>query len=526
MTIQVKQWIYAFLACCVCFLSCSEEENVEAGGENAFNIAQNAVIFIQTAGEKKVQVTAPEDWTVSVPEEATGWCSAQRVEDELLISVEKNESVDARTVELDMQCKGMHKTVVVKQAGTAPFIEVTDEVLEKKGFVQALYNQESLQISVVANVPYEIFYGEKVSWIKNVAVSEANGNGESKVTLTLTTNEADADRRTELTFKQQDGDYCAYVTLIQRKDLGAQFDLSEEWFSTEAGEGTVKIVCQIPEDKIFSKIMVEYNHPRKGTNQIEIFERAVMDNIVIKDLLARDGAYQFSVSALNDDEEPLSTDPVTLSAICEPVQPSFKYIDGGPVELTGGNFRADCMNLTNGTVKIHKEPGSVYDNWTDGKYGAEGETIIEINNISTIDGKSPQTGKECIRIRIQIPEEVEVKAFRLRTVQRKGQPSQAPADYTIGVGDENEMKNETDEHIIFTADELKDIQNKNDMIWTSDIIKNEDGNDYIWFYVYDRSPFVPARTTFYINLAEIIILNQIPDPYDPENMTDEEMMKP
>lgn len=522
MNIQMKQWILMLLSCCAFFVSCDKDD--DGGTKRILEMDMDAVLFIQNAGLKTVLVTTDYDWSVSVPDEAAGWCTAERSGDELLISVKENEGVDARVAVLTLSSEGLQKTLVVKQTGISPSILFNLED-ETKGAV-ALYDELTFEMFVTANIPYEILYDNKVSWIRNITISEADENGSSKVVLTLTKNEGEADRRTELTFKQLDGDYYACVTLTQRKDLGAQFDLLEEWFSTEAGEGSIKIGCIIPEDKIYSKIMVEYRHPRKG-NQIEVFEKADIDNIVIKDLLKRDGEYAFNVSTLNEDGDPLSTEPLILRGECMAVPASVGYTEE-TIKLTGESFQVSCEAKDGSKVNFKNDDSYFYDKWVDGVYGPDQDTksYVEINGLSTIKNNgNAQTGQEFYRVRIAIPANLEVKAFKFKTVQREKQQSQAPRLFDIGIGGEEKMTTTLYKGNCPNS-ELDAIQKEN-WLWSSPVLEpNLDENiQYIWFYVYDRWEFSPARTEFYFVLGEIMVLNEIPFIYDPENMTDEEMMK-
>ena len=523
MNIQIKRWILMLLSCCMFFISCDKDD--DEGAKRILEVDMDAVLFIQNAGIKTVMVTADYDWTVSVPDKAVDWCTAKRSGDELQISVEENKGVDARVTMLTLNSEGLQKTLVVKQTGISPSILLNLED-ETKGAV-ALYDEQTFEMLVTANIPYEILCDKKVSWIRNITISEADENGSSKVVLALTKNEGEADRRTELTFKQLNGDYYVCATLTQRKDLGAQFDLMEEWFSTEAGEGIVKIGCVIPEDKIYSKIMVEYRHPRKG-NQIELFERSDIVNIVIKDLLKRDGEYAFNVSALNEDGDPLSTEPLILRSECMAVPASIDYTEKA-IALTGESFQVSCEAIDGSKVNIKNADSYFYDKWVDGVYGPEGDpnSFVEINGLSTVKATaSAQIGKEYYRIRITIPEKLGVKAFKFKTVQRKIQQSQAPRLFDIGIGGEEKMTRTLHEGNCPNS-ELDAIQKEGDWSWSSPVLDpNSDENvQYIWFYVYDRWEFSPARTEFYFTLGEIMVFNEIPFIYDPENMTDEEMMK-
>lgn len=85
MKIQIRQgWL--LLLCTLFSVSC-EEENTTLGGGNGtvkgLQLNANALMFVQDAATKTLNITSTDKWTVKVPDEAS-WCKAEPIGDNKL----------------------------------------------------------------------------------------------------------------------------------------------------------------------------------------------------------------------------------------------------------------------------------------------------------------------------------------------------------------------------------------------------------------------------------------------------------
>lgn len=121
MNIQIRYWMLLLCSCCLILGACSED-TPEQGAAQQMALSENAVMFIQHAASKEVTVTNGGDWNVTVPEDASGWCSAVRADDVLVITVTENTATDLRETVLTVGNGQEQKTLPVRQTGTNPVI--------------------------------------------------------------------------------------------------------------------------------------------------------------------------------------------------------------------------------------------------------------------------------------------------------------------------------------------------------------------------------------------------------------------
>lgn len=215
---QLKQGIlYLSLLCCT-FTACNDDEDTIT--KNVLDVNTEAVMFTEKNSTKKVIIIAEQEWTAEVPKDAN-WCTVKQSGDELEITVKENTEVQTRTTVLTIQSQGQKKLVSVKQAGTAPHISITlkdgqegaelkDKGLKLDGSVR------TCRLKILATVDYELITEENVNWIKvGSDISTAAEEEESILLLELQPNETGTSRRTEVLFKQTEGDYYTYLSIVQ-----------------------------------------------------------------------------------------------------------------------------------------------------------------------------------------------------------------------------------------------------------------------------------------------------------------------
>lgn len=216
MKIQLKQWIVYLLILSCGLTSCSDDETAT---ENVLDVNTEAVMFTEKASTKKVIVSAKQEWTAEVPEE-TNWCTVKQVGDELEITVTENTEVKVRTTVLTVRSQGQEKQISVKQAGITPHIlivlkegqkgiELTGRELELDKDVT------NCHLKVLATVGYEVVIEENTNWIK-VTPGIRAAEEETTLSFEVQPNESGENRRTEVLFKQTEGDYYTYLSVTQK----------------------------------------------------------------------------------------------------------------------------------------------------------------------------------------------------------------------------------------------------------------------------------------------------------------------
>ena len=216
MKIQLKQLIVCLLILSCGLTSCSDDETAT---ENVLDVNTEAVMFTEKASTKKVIVTAKQEWTAKVSEEVN-WCTVKQTGDELEITVTENTEVKVRTTVLTLRSQGQEKQISVKQAGIDPHILIV--LKEGQEGVELVSKELKLdkdvtacQLKILATVGYEVVIEENTNWIK-VGSGIRAAEEETTLFFELQPNETGENRRTEVLFKQTEGDYYTYLSVIQK----------------------------------------------------------------------------------------------------------------------------------------------------------------------------------------------------------------------------------------------------------------------------------------------------------------------
>lgn len=537
---KIKQGMLLLFACSLGFTACSDDDPAEGAGRQ-MALSENAVMFIQEASSKEVTVINGGEWTVTVPQEAAAWCSAERNGESLIVSVAENTAPELRETVLTVQGNEL-KTLPVRQTGTAPVIRVTSYNLGEgdvdcNGYIPVDYTATDLTVNIVSNVPYETVLPAE-DWITVVSQSEPDTDGRTTVVLKVAAYENDKyDRDMEVTFKQKEGDYYQLLSVKQRKNIGATFELADNMFAVEPREGALEISWDFPEGVEYSKVVFEYDNKKtpieddKLTIEVGASEER---KIVVDELYAKYGDMMFKVDVLNKDGESLvyNEGGFQLNAgQCKPVKPIVTVIEREiplNAKATDSNDPDGFKYLSfSGVSSSATYGGLVDDNIDDGKhYESEKQT----GNFNWII--------------IQIPDDVECTEFTIKTVNALKQISQAPGIYHVAIGDSGDDPYSDDWEIVYEQEtkewkygnyyyEVKDIDNaehnfgsmptNNDEMnkWrykTLPAMKSKtEGKPvkYIRYAVTDRNHKDPRND--YFKLAELKLFNIVVDTYDPEN---------
>ena len=134
-------------ACSLSFTACSDDEPAEGAGSR-MALSENAVMFIQGASSKEVAVTNGGEWTVTVPQEAASWCSAERNGESLIVTVTENTASEL-TREVVERYK-IQQSVVVVQTGMR-LIVIRRIVFHNKRQYPLLAEIESVEVELNIN---------------------------------------------------------------------------------------------------------------------------------------------------------------------------------------------------------------------------------------------------------------------------------------------------------------------------------------------------------------------------------------
>lgn len=539
---KIKQGMLLLFACSLGFMACSDDESAEGAGSR-MALSENAVMFIQEASSKEVIVTNGGEWTVTVPQEAASWCSAECNGESLIVTVTENTASDFRETVLTVKGNEL-KTLPVRQTGTAPAIRVTSynlggEDVGFNGYIPVGYAAADLTVNIVSNVPYETVLPAE-SWITVVSQSEPNADGRATVVLKVAAYDNDKyDRDMEITFKQKEGDYYQLLSVKQRKNIGTAFEMADEMFVVEPREGALEISWNFPEGVEYSKVIFEYDNKKtpieddKLTIEVGASEER---KILVNELYAKYGDMMFKVDVLNKDGESLVYNEggfVLNAGQCDPVQPTITVIER-EILL---NAKATNSNDPDGLKWLSFSGKS--------SYGGEYEYLVD-NDIT--EGKHYEsenrkdTKKDFNWIVIRIPEDVECTEFTIKTVNALGQISQAPGLYTVAIGDSDDPYS-NDWEVVFEQKtkewkygdyyyEAKDIAKAEydfggmpnggvgnaHRYKTLPVMKSETEGKlvkYIRYAVTDRNHKDPRNDSF--KLVELKLFNIVVDKYDPES---------
>ncbi|KAA5444866.1 BACON domain-containing protein [Bacteroides caccae] len=539
---KIKQGMLLLFACSLSFTACSDDEPAEGAGSR-MALSENAVMFIQGASSKEVAVTNGGEWTVTVPQEAASWCSAERNGESLIVTVTENTASELRETVLTVKGNEL-KTLPVRQTGTAPVIRVTsynlgEEDVDFDGYIPVGYTATDLTVNIVTNVPYETVLPAG-SWIAVVSQSEPGADGRATVALKVAAYENDKyDRDMEITFKQKEGDYYQLLSVKQRKNIGTAFLLADDMFAVEPREGALEISWNFPEGVEYSKVIFEYDNKKtpieddKLTIEVGASEER---KILVNELYAKYGDMMFKVDVLNKDGESLVYNEggfVLNAGQCNPVQPTITVIEREILLNAKATDSNDPDGLKWFSFSGISQWGGKYEYLVD-------NDLSDGNHWESEDRKS--TGKEFNYIIIQIPDNVECTEFTIKTVNAIGQISQAPGLYTVSIGDSDDPYS-NDWEVVFEQKE-KEWKYGNYYYEVKDIAtaehdfekkpSNSDGDKYryktlpamksqtdgkpvkyIRYAVTDRNNDAARNDNF--KLAELKLFNIVVDRYDPEN---------
>lgn len=438
MNIQIRYWMLLLCSCCLILGACSED-TPEQGAAQQMALSENAVMFIQHAASKEVTVTNGGDWNVTVPEDASGWCSAVRADDVLVITVTENTATDLRETVLTVGNGQEQKTLPVRQTGTNPVItfmtydlgDGANYSFDTENLTLTLdYDQTGLKVEVVSNVPFETVSSD--SWIQVVSQSERDADGHAVIELSMDMNpDINSDRGTEIVFSQAGGDYMVLLPVVQRKCLGFPFELTDEMFTVTPKEGAIDVAWTFPEGTIYHKVVFEYT-AGGGTLTKEVL-RTEGTQTTIDNLLNRYGEITFNVKVLNEDGHSLVANAggFSFEAQCEAVQSKTEEIK---IDLSA---KADDLSDEDGLKwlefsGISEEGNLKYENLVDGKYESGEETVFQTDN-------RWQTTRTSNWIIVQIPDDIACTSFTIKTINALDQISQAPGIYKIYIGDEGNV---------------------------------------------------------------------------------------
>ncbi len=432
MNIKIRHGMLLLLSCCLFFISCDKEDSVTA---RQMELSDGVVMLVQQAATKEVTVTNGDNWTVTVPNDASAWCTAQREGDAFVITVKENTDVNFRETVLIVKNENEQKTLPVRQTGTAPFIQFmaydyANSPVSFAGESQPVilpHNVTAVEVDVFSNVPYEVTMG-KNSWAKVEAGTDTRPNGHTTVRFTVEPNPADSDRGIEATFKQADGDYIVLLPVRQRKNLGSAIELTVDMFTVTPLEGAIKLNWILPEGTKYEKIIFEYDDKSTAVEGDKLTKEVLFtsgNEVTIDRLLAKYGAITFHVKIVNQDGE------------------SLLYNEGGfsfnagqclPAKLVAEAVETK-VDLSTKATDVNDVDGLKWLSFS-GKDGAATSQYANLvdGDIATFCQSETRGANPYNYIIIQVPDGIECTAFTIKTVNAENQVSQAPGLYSISIG--------------------------------------------------------------------------------------------
>ena len=255
---------YSFLLL-ILFLACKDEAMplvpmLELERDNIILpvLHANTIMFVETN---------IDDWTATVAETGTSWCSVRKetVQEGYLLHIEvtENESFDERTTEISVVASTLQQSISVRQLGVKPALAAMQENFN----VPAVGSQ--ITIAVIANVDFDTL--TTVSWLRPVVSMAAHVTSVTySVKFDVEANLDTKERTTEIVFRQKNGDLSSTVKVKQaardteyKPDAISGFEndfeiavLRGEASEAQSGEGI---------EKSFDGRMDTWYHSRWGT---------------------------------------------------------------------------------------------------------------------------------------------------------------------------------------------------------------------------------------------------------------------
>lgn len=248
----------------------------------------------------------------------------------------------------------------------------------------------------------------------------------------------------------------------------------------EAREGAVRLKWNIPADSNLLYVRIQYLNPRWSgviTKNVSVYS----DTILIGDLLARDGEYQFEVTTVGKGNKVY---PERLTVTCKalPVKPvETKYSE--KINLDVENFSSNCADPKEGE----------FANLIDGK----------LDNFFHSNWHTPGPFPQWIEIRLPEP----VDGFEFKTWNTAGRDKQGPEELKI-LGS---IDGQNWEELCFLGTELPSGGGEK---YESEVIVCSQP------YTYLRYSVVKSFGNPWFNLAELELYKVWYDIYDPENEKD------
>lgn len=172
-------------------------------------------------GKVSVKVSSNVSWTAS---SAAEWFSLSKTsagegDTDIEVTVEENETVDARSAQVTFTAEGRTATLSVSQKGIVPELKVAGPA-EKLPAAAGTY-----QLSVTSNIAWTLESSE--TWLTTSVSSSAKGTVE--VSFSITQNDNTAERSATLTFTYGGQTFTHTVTQRGRDDISGFIGSIEDW---------------------------------------------------------------------------------------------------------------------------------------------------------------------------------------------------------------------------------------------------------------------------------------------------------
>ena len=175
-------------------------------------------------GQFEVAVTSNVEWTLTVPEAAAEWVSADKTSGEnngtVKLTVAPNEAFEAREAELTLAGGKLTQVLKVAQVGLEPVLIVDPEAFETDD------KAAEFELAITSNLAWTVTIPEEAAWI---TADKLSGEGNGVVKFTLAANETIEDRETTLAVKG--GNFAFEIPVSQ---LGQEPALTLDKTSLEA----------------------------------------------------------------------------------------------------------------------------------------------------------------------------------------------------------------------------------------------------------------------------------------------------
>ena len=212
----------------------------QQGKEPVLTVTPEAVSAEVAGGTFDVTVSSNVEWTVSIPEAAASWLSADKASAEgnavVKLTVAANEGFEAREASVTVAGGKLTQVVKVAQVGLEPVLIVAPVAL------QAEDTETPFDVTITSNLAWTVTIPEDAAWI---TADKVSGEGNAVVKVTVAANETINPRDAKLTVAG--GEFSIEIPVEQKgQDPKLVLDMTSKEVPCEGDAFQVSVSANVP----------------------------------------------------------------------------------------------------------------------------------------------------------------------------------------------------------------------------------------------------------------------------------------